>query len=164
MKIRILLMLLAAGIAGCAVRKNTQTIHPFSGESIGCSNFIIYQLSVDQKQYIAVKLDASSIEWQGSQAYTIGKADILSVQLRTFDGAVSQMLCNDVNLTTRPKKLSEEVAKEGVVEVMISREEIDKASNNRGYKASVVLKNVIFDSLRIDYLKIDNVYVGWLPG
>ena len=164
MKIKVSQLLLIAGIVGCAVTKNTQPLHPFLGESVGCSNFIIYKLSEDNKQYVSIKIDGSAVEWQESQAYAIGKADILSVHYRKFDSVIHQVLCNDIMPVRMPKRLVEEMAKEGEVEIIISEEEREKASNYQGYKVTVVLKDVIFDSLLIDYLRIDNVYVGWLPG
>lgn len=155
---------LIALIVSCSVTKSTKTLHPFSGDSIGCGNFIAYKLSEDNNEYVSVIVDVSSIELEDRQSYGIGKTEIVKVTRKKYEGAISASLCNDVMMADKPKELLEEVATEGIIELIVGEGEQEKAKKNEPYKATIILKNVVFESMTIDYLRLDNVNVGWLPG
>lgn len=138
-------------------------MHPFNGESTGCGNFIVYKLSDDSKEYVSIVLNISSIDLQKMQAYSVGKADVVTVKRKKYNGSIAESLCNDV-AATKPTELLEEVAVDGIVEVYVDALEKEKAERNEPYKVTIVLKKVVFKTLTIDYLRIENVNVGWLPG
>ncbi|MEP1032996.1 hypothetical protein [Ekhidna sp.] len=151
-------------IASCSVSKSTKTMHPFSGDSVGCGNFIVYKLTEDNKEFVSIIVDVSSIELEARQSYGIGKSEIIKVTRKKYEGAINETLCNDVMIAKKPKELLEEVATDGVVDLIVSEVEQEKANNNEPYKATIILKNVVFESISIDYLRLDNINVGWLPG
>ncbi|MEO9869257.1 hypothetical protein [Ekhidna sp.] len=160
---KILFLALFIIISACSVTKSTKSSHQFTGGSVGCGNFIVYKLSEDNTEYVSVAVNARSIDVESDQAYAIGKADIVEVKRKKYAGKVDASLCNDV-MIDMPKEELEEVATSGIVELKLSKEELEKAKNKRPYRATVILKNVIFGSLTIDYLYLENIYVGWLPG
>lgn len=155
--------LLTGLLAACAVNKSTKTLHDFTGSSIGCGNFIVYKLTKSNDEFISIKIDVSAIELEKMQAYGVGKTDFVNVVRRKYAGAVNSTLCNDV-MTPKPELLLEEIGNSGIVELRISDTELEKANNNDGYHATLILKNIVFETQVIDYLQIENVYVGWLPG
>lgn len=157
-------LLLILVIASCSVSKSTKTIHPFSGDSIGCGNFIVYKLSEDNTEFVSVIVDISSIELEPRQAYGIGKTEVVKVERKKYSSAINSSLCNDVVMVKKPKVILEELASEGTVELIVSEIERKKAKKNEPYKATVVLKNVVFGTVSIDYLRLENINVGWLPG
>ena len=138
-------------------------MHPYSGDAIGCGNFIIYQLTEDNQEYVSIKVDINSIAIQSMQSYALGKAQVVSVSRKKFEGVINQALCNDV-IVEKPRKVLEEEARDGIVEVFLTESEIEKASNREPYIVTVVLKKVSFETMSIDYLRIENINVGWLPG
>ncbi|WP_370087291.1 hypothetical protein [Ekhidna sp.] len=158
-----LFLILVVLVSACAVNKGTKTIHPYNGGSVGCGNFIVYKLTDDNTEYVSVVLDASSIELEQTQAYAIGIADVVKVTRKKYAGSIASSLCNDV-MADKPEELLEEIASEGIVEVRVSEVEIKKAEKKEAYKATIILKNVVFDGVVIDYLRLEDVTVGWLPG
>ncbi|WP_436516852.1 hypothetical protein [Ekhidna sp. To15] len=157
-------LLLILIIASCSVSKSTKTMHPFSGESVGCGNFIIYKLAEDNKEYVSVVVDVSTIELEPRQSYGIGKSEVVKVTRKKYDSEISTTLCNDVMPNKRPKELLEELASDGTVELVISPIELEKAKKDEPYKATVILRKVVFETVSIDYLRLENINVGWLPG
>lgn len=149
--------------AGCAVNKGTKSIHAFKGDAIGCGDFIVYKLSNDNKEYVSIAFNAKNVELQDFQAYGVGKTDIMEVKRRKYKEPISASICNDV-MVDKPELIIEESPKQGVVEILIPEEEREKAKKNQGYKVTIVLKKILFENSAIDYLRIEDVYVGWLPG
>lgn len=149
---------------GCSVTKSTKTIHPFNGDSVGCGNFIVYKLTEDNQAYVSVIVDVSSIELEERQAYGIGKTPLVNVAYKKFDSKIDQTLCTDIRFDKKPGLLVDEIAEEGLIELLVSDIELEKAKNDEPYKATVILKNVRFESLSIDYLRFEKINVGWLPG
>ncbi|MEO9485064.1 MAG: hypothetical protein ABJG47_16510 [Ekhidna sp.] len=160
---KIVTLLLAVILIGCSVTKTTNNIHPFSGDSMGCGNFIVYQLSEDNSEYVSIVVDVSSIDLEEMQVYNVSKADVVRVTRKKYASAVNASLCNDV-MMDKPKELLEEIASEGVVEVFVTNYQLEKAENKEPYNVTIVLKKVIFETISIDYLRIENINVGWLPG
>ena len=160
---KIILPILILFATACSVTKPTQLMHPYSGNAIGCGNFIIYQLTEDNQEYVSIKVDINSIAVQSMQSYALGKAQVVSVTRKKFDGMINQALCNDV-MVDKPRKLLEEEAQDGILEVFLTESEIEKASNREPFIVTVVIKKVSFETMSIDYLRIENVNVGWLPG
>lgn len=138
-------------------------MHPFSGGSIGCGDFIAYKLSEDNSEYVSIIVDISMIELEQMQAYAIGKADVVQVTRKKFDGSIGESLCNDV-MSDKPKELLSEVATQGVIELHVSEGEREKQKKDEPYKVTLILKKVVFSTMTIDYLRLENVNVGWLPG
>jgi len=138
-------------------------MHPFKGGAVGCGDFIIYKLTEDNNGYVSIIFDMSVIELQAMQAYAIGKTDILNITRKTFDGPIHAALCNDV-MGERPNELLSENAISGVFELRVS--EIQRKNKERGepYRVTVILKNIAFSTMTIDYLRLEDVTVGWLPG
>lgn len=160
---RFFTVILIGLLSSCAVNKSTKTMHPYSGGSVGCGNFIVYKLTEDNTEFVSVVLDVNSIELEPSQAYAIGKADVVKVTRKKYAGAIGATLCNDV-MVEKPRELLEEIAREGIVEIRVSEDERKKAEKKEAYKATVILKNVVFETMTIDYLRLENINVGWLPG
>lgn len=150
-------------ISGCAVNKGTKSIHSFTGDSIGCGNFIVYKLSGDNKEYISVAFNAQNVEFDDFQAYGVAKTDIMEVKRRKYKEPISASLCNDV-MADKPQLLLEESPKQGIVEIIVSDDDLEKAKKRQGYRVTIVLKKMLFENAAIDYLRIEDVYVGWLPG
>ncbi len=148
---------------GCAVNKGTKSIHVFKGDSIGCGDFIVYKLSEDNREYVSIAFNAKNVKLRDFQAYGVGKTDILEVKRRKYRESISASICNDV-MVDKPELILDESPSEGVIEILISEEERKKASQNKGYNVTIVLKKVLFENSAIDYLRIENVFVGWLPG
>lgn len=157
-------LLLIFLISSCSVSKSIKTIHPYSGNSIGCGNFIIYKLAENNSEYVSVVVDISSIELEPKQSYGIGKSEVIKVTRKKYEGDISTTLCNDVMPEKRPKEILEEIASEGIVELLVNEAELEKANKNEPYKATVILRNVVFETVSIDYLRLENINVGWLPG
>ena len=150
-------------LSGCAVTKGTKSLHSFDGDSLGCGDFIVYKLTKDNKEYISVAFSAKNVELREFQAYGIGKTDIMQVKRRKYKEPIIASLCNDV-MEQKPELLVEESPIQGTVEIIVSAEEREKAKKNQEYRVTVVFKKVIFEDSAIDYLRIEDVYVGWLPG
>ena len=148
---------------GCLVTKSTKSIHPYSGDSVGCGNFIIYKLSEDNNEYVSVVVDVSSVELHELQVYSLGKADVVKVTRKKYATPINASLCNDV-IMDKPKELLKEIAMEGAVEVVVSEYNLEKAEKKEPYAVTIILKKVIFETMLIDYLRIENINVGWLPG
>ncbi|MEM7297770.1 MAG: hypothetical protein AAF391_05835 [Bacteroidota bacterium] len=161
MKLYSLIILILA--ASCSVTKSTNSLHSYTGDAIGCGNFIVYKLSEDKKEYLSIAFNASTIEWEDVQAYAVDKTDILEIKRKKYDGPIDAVLCNDV-MAEKPSELLEEIAIDGSVEIYLSELEREKAKRKEGYKVTLVLRKVVFDGVAVDYLKFENVYVGWLPG
>ena len=87
----------------------------------------------------------------------------MDVKKRTYDGAIDKVLCSDEGVTP-PALLKEERPVSGIVELRIKEAEKVKSENGEAYLISMVLKRVRFAESTIDYLLIENVRVGWLPG
>lgn len=156
-----LVLTLLLMIASCSVSKKTSTINPFQGDTVGCGNFIVFRLSEDGKQYISVSVNANEVEFEDSFALVDAKA--VEVKWKKFAGDIRSAICNDV-MGDKPSQLNDQVAKSGAVSIKINDEERRKKENNEAYKVTVVLKELIFEDLTVDYLQIENVVVGWLPG
>lgn len=148
---------------GCSVTKSTKNIHPFSGNSVGCGNFIIYKLSEDNNEYVSVVVDVSSIELKETQIYSVGRAAVVNVTRKKYASSIDASLCNDV-LMDKPRELLKEIAMEGTVEVIVTDYQLEKAEKKEPYEVTVILKKVVFETMSIDYLRIENINVGWLPG
>lgn len=147
----------------CAVTQNTRSMHPYEGDSIGCGDFIIYKLTDDNSEYVSVIIDMSAIELENMQAYVIGKAEVVKVSRKKFTGPINASLCNDV-MSQKPDELLEEIASDGIVELHVSDgQQLEKKKGNP-YTVTVILKKVVFPGMTIDYLRLENVNVGWLPG
>ena len=147
----------------CAVNTGTKTIHPYSGGSTACGNFVVYKLTEDETEFVSLKVDMSSIDLVKTQTYGIGKAEVVSVFRKKYASSVSASLCNDV-MIDKPELLLEEAASNGLVELSLTAENLKKAKNKQPYHVTVIFKDVIFESMVIDYLQLDNVIVGFLPG
>ena len=157
------LTLLLLVVVGCTVNKGTSTIHPYSGNSVACGNFVVYKLTEDETGFVSLIVNASSINFEKTQIYAIEKAEAVKVDRKKYEGSIGSSICNDV-LVDLPKVLLEESAREGLVEITLNDENLEKARNKQPYRVTITLKNVIFESMAIDYLLFENVYVGWLPG
>lgn len=138
-------------------------MHPYSGDSVGCGDFIVYKLTNDNKEYISVVIDMSAIELEERQSYAIAKAEIVNVNRKKFDGLIHTSLCNDV-LVEKPEELLSESANEGVVELIVSELQREKKEKGEPYMVTIILKKVVFETMTIDYLRLGNIKVGWLPG
>ena len=160
---KILFSILILISLGCSVRIKTKEIHPYIGDSVGCGSFIIYKLSADDTEYLSVIIDATFIEWENKQTYSIAKANVVYVSRKKYEKSIAASLCNDV-MVEKPKLLLTEDATEGISELIISDENIEKAKKNQAYQVSVVLKNISFETLFLDYLYLEKITVGWLPG
>ena len=157
------IVLLTLLVGGCTVNKNTSTMHPFTGHEIGCGNFIVFKLSEDNTEYVSVAFNASEVEWEDFQGYSLEKAQIAKVERKKYRSPIHTTLCNDV-MTDRPEQLLSDVAISGTLEILANDIEREKAKEDQGYRVTIILKDVFFENSSIDYLRIDNVYVGWLPG
>ncbi len=145
----------------CSVSKQTSSLNLFQGESAGCGNFIVYKLSTDGIQYISVSVNANEIEFEDSYAQV--DAQDIEVRWKKFSGDISASICNDV-IVDRPELLINQVAKTGSITITVIDSEQEKKENDQPYKVTVVLKNIVFENLTVDYLQLENVVVGWLPG
>lgn len=143
--------------------KSTNSVNPFDGDVVGCGNFIVYKLSENDQEFISIALHASSVELRSNQSYGVGKSEALEIKWKKFDGDVSPTLCNDV-AGVRPTKTLERAAKSGVLNVRIDKISLEKSKTGAPYKVTLVLKNVVFDGLVVDYLEIQDAQVGWIPG
>ncbi|MEQ9466633.1 MAG: hypothetical protein RLN88_04425 [Ekhidna sp.] len=161
--LRFIILIAAISFSACSVTKSTQSMHPFDGGSVGCGNFIVYKLSGDNQEYVSVVLDVTSIELQKMQAYSVDKAEVVKVKRKKYDGPINASLCNDV-MMQKPNELLEEVAIDGIVEVYVDLLEKEKAEKKEPYKVTIVLKKIVFETMTIDYLRLENINVGWLPG
>ncbi len=150
-------------LVGCSVTRTSKPIHPYQGNSIGCGNFIVYKLTEDNTGYVSIAFNTKSVELEKFQAYGVGKTDILEIKKKQYKGSISASICNDV-MIEKPDLILEESPRQGVLEIIIAEDELEKAKNNKGYKVTIVLKKVLFEKSIIDYLRIEDVYVGWLPG
>lgn len=156
-------LLLVALVVSCSVTKNTQSMHPYKGDEVACGNFIAYKLTQGNDEYISISFNASTVEYVESQIYAIGKTDIVEVSRKKFNGDISAALCNDV-MMDQPSEVSSETATSGTIEVIVSEAERRKAESKQGYRVTIVLKEVKFSEVTVDYLRLENIYVGWLPG
>lgn len=145
------------------MKSQSENTHPFTGEKVGCGNFIIYQLSEDESQYLSISFKIQDVELKSSQTYHVGKAEIVEVKQRKYTGPIGDLICNDI-AAQRPELLEEEIATEGLVEIVIDETNLKKAKENQPYKVTVVAKKLNFKSSSIEYLNISDVMVGWLPG
>lgn len=145
----------------CTVSKQTGTLSQFKGESVGCGNFIVHKLSEDGGQYISISVNANEVEFQDS--YALVEAQYIEVRWRKFDGNISSFICSDIT-GDRPTLQIDQVAKTGSVSIKVSDAELKKKEREEAYNVTVILKDVVFDGLIIDYLQLKNVEVGWLPG
>lgn len=151
-------------LAGCTVRQTISTINPFSnGDQVGCGNFIIYKLSQDGKEYVSVALNATGLELAEIQTFYIGRDDLLEVKWKKFESDVRKMLCNDV-LGRRPETISDWLAQSGSVTLKLSGQDLEKSKRREAFNVSLILKKVAFEGTSVDYLSIENVTIGWIPG
>jgi len=148
-------------VVGCTVSKKTTAINPFQGDSAGCGNFIVYQLSEDGTQYISVSLNANEVKFEDS--YALVDAESIEVIWRKFDGDIRRSICNDV-IVEKPNQLIDQKARSGEISIKVSDIELKKKENEEAYRVTLILDDLIFNGLFIDYLTIENVVVGWLPG
>lgn len=138
-------------------------MHSYTGAEVGCGNFIVYKLTLDNKEFVSIAFNSATVQWVDSQSFAVGKADVLEIKRKVYAGEIHQSLCNDI-MMEKPEKLIEEVATSGIVEVLTSENERAKANKKEPYKVTIILKNVTFSEITIDYLRIENIHVGWLPG
>ena len=64
----------------------------------------------------------------------------------------------------RPEELLTEVAEGGIVELHVNETQRQKKEKGEPYTVTVVLKKVVFETMSIDYLRLEDVNLGWLPG
>lgn len=145
----------------CSVSKQTGAINPFQGERVGCGNFIVYKLSEDGSQYISISVNANEVEFKDS--YALVEAESIEVRWRKFDGNISSFICSDIS-GDKPGLQINQIAKSGSISIKVSDEELKKKEKEEAYKVTLILKDIIFDGLTIDYLHLENIQVGWLPG
>lgn len=150
-------------LSACAVNKNTKSTNPYTGDTVGCGDFIVYKLNEDNSGFVSIVIDAGSIDLESSQSYGIGKADIVKVSRKKYNGSIAASLCNDV-MMDKPEEVLDEIATSGVIELLVKESEIEKAKKKEAYKVTVILRNVGFSDTTIDYIRLDDVTVGWLPG
>jgi hypothetical protein len=91
-------------------------VTPFDGDSIGCGNFSIYQLSEDGTKYLQINMDVSKLDLSESQEYFVG--DSLEIKWREFNADVRQAICNDVAYK-KSKPEVEKLANSGIINLMI---------------------------------------------
>lgn len=138
-------------------------MHPFEGDRVGCGDFIVYKLTNNNQEYVSVVVDMSAIELEDFQAYAIGKADVVNVTRKKFGGPIHTALCNDV-MGERPEELLAETATSGIVELRVNETQRKNKEKGEPYTVTLVLKKVVFETMTIDYLRLEDVNVGWLPG
>ncbi|MEP1097530.1 MAG: hypothetical protein ABJG78_20605 [Cyclobacteriaceae bacterium] len=148
-------------IVGCSVSKKTSAVNPFQGDTVGCGNFIVYRFSEDGDQYISVSFNANEVEFEDS--FERINAQYIEVKWEKFAGDMRSAICNDV-MGEKPNQLMDQIAKSGSVSIRVNEAEQKKKENNEAYKVTVTLKDLVFENLSVDYLQIENVVVGWLPG
>ena len=148
---------------GCGPTKNSKgdQAKVFDGPILSCGDAFVFQLYATKDAYLLVTLDMSQIQDENSQI-RVNDASV-KVMLVRFDGDVSNVPCNDV-IDDPPKKLSEQVAKRGLVQVIISADEIEKKKKGQGYRISIKAADIGFDNGRLYHFEVNDVYVGWLPG
>ena len=146
----------------CTASKNNvgSQIKVFSGPVISCGSASIFQLNEEKDSYILVKLDMAEIN--ASSKIKIGDPGI-EVRLVKFDGDVSNAPCNDVMYDT-PKKLNEQLANSGILELIIPPEELEKKRSGSGYRIDVMSTNLTFNDGSVFEVSVKNAFVGWLPG
>lgn len=157
------ILFLSILLSACAVSKKTNTTHSFVGDQVGCGNFMVYKLSEDNREYLSISFKADQVEYKNKQSFGVDKADFLEVRWKKFGGEIHQSLCNDV-IGRHPSTISDEVALSGLVDISLSEGQVENANNESPYIVTIVLRNIEFESSSIDYLRIENVNVGWLPG
>lgn len=155
-------MLLLILFSACAVNKASTTSHPFVGGQVGCGNFTIYKLSEDNTELISISLKANGLDLRESQAYSVEKSAI-EVKRKKYANAIDASLCNDI-MSEMPKLVSELIATDGLVEVRVTKENLEKYNANDAYRVTLIIKDLVFPDSKIDYLQIENVVVGWMPG
>ena len=160
---RLFILSIAILLSACAVNKSTKTMHPYEGGMVGCGDFIIYKLANDNQEYVSIVVDMSAIELEDLQAYAIGKADVVNVTRKKFNGPIHAALCNDV-MGERPEELLSEIATSGIVELRVNETQRKNKEKGEPYTVTLVLKKVVFETMSIDYLRLEDVNVGWLPG
>lgn len=157
------ILLIVVLVSACTVNKSTKSMHPYEGDVVGCGDFIVYKLTEDNEEYISIVVDLSSIVLEERQAYAIGKADVVNVTRKKFNGPIHAALCNDV-MGERPEEVLTESADGGIVELIVGKLQQEKKEKGEPYTITLVLKNVTFETATVDYLRLDDVNVGWLPG
>ncbi len=150
-------------IASCTVSKTTSPLHPFRGGQLGCGNFVVYKLTEDEKAYISVSYVASAYQFKETQSFEISVGGGVKVRWKKFEESIRSSLCNDVR-TVNLRPTLDQTAESGSVEVRIDQNSLSMAEDDKPYEVTLVLKNIVFDGLVVDYLQIENVTVGWMPG
>ena len=148
---------------GCGPTKNSNgdQAEVFDGPVLSCGDAFVFQLNATKDAYLLVTLDMSRIQDENSQIKVNDTR--VKVMLVRFDGDVSNVPCNDV-IDDPPKKLSEQVAKRGLIQVIISADEIENKKKGQGYRISIKAADIGFDNDRLYHFEVKDVYVGWLPG
>lgn len=150
-------------LSSCVTTKTNSLKHPFDGDQLGCGSFIAFKLSADKRQVVSVAVNMTGIDVEPSQNFRIGDTDVVEVKWKVYDGDIGPSLCNDL-IGQQPDLLEERIADGGLLEILVGEEEIKKQQRREPYKVTLVIRRATFDELRIDYLKVEALLVGWLPG
>ena len=149
-------------LCSCVTNRNLSS-HPYSGSTIGCGSFTVYKLTQMNKGFLSVRYTGDYESLSQESSIDLSKTQLFTVQNKFYDGSIKELLCNDV-LINPPIELSNEEAIAGELSISMTKEDFQSMKSGRPYEISVRLKNIQFESGVIEYIELENVLVGWLPG
>lgn len=136
-----------------------KSVNRFTGTQAGCGHMIVYKLTENNTEYISMALNTKGLKLTNSQTYWIGKEDFLEVKWKVFNRDIQNSICNE-GLDRRPRPSINLAATSGIVKIQVSDEDLIKSRRKESYIVTVELRNIVFEGLTVDYLRLENVQVG----
>jgi len=143
-------------------------------KSGGCGNIVVYKINESETEGISVEADKDKVNLSTKpKTFDIATTAGLVVQIFLGENLRESMkatsFCNDFVSPIVPEP-AVWTAKTGRATINISKSNDSAPVWERGYTATVKLKNVRFydesgvNSVVLDELIFENISVGWLPG
>ena len=162
-------------LVGCSKITDNNILPPdmssyFSSASLGCSNFVAYKYDSTHTQYLVIQGNGDSLQIDTIlKTYTISGNNILNIFIDKYTNPNQTCLpyCSDVICANDTSGLpTKYIAINGTIEIKSTA--IQHGTTSSYYYISLNLKGVILqnrnDKIYLKEIKLDSVFVGWLPG
>lgn len=155
---------------GCSPAVVTPDALLFTGDSGGCGNFHVYRFNTNRTIAISLYVDQKALAiGEGHSNVEIDQnQNGLQLEIVQFAQPAGSYFCDDVD--GDPFPIATWVAVTGEIEIGIAYIAPPAAFANATHRVAVVMKNIKVKNSKTGQLaelsdvRIEDVWVGWLPG
>ena len=159
----------------CAINENVENDQletlTFTGQTVGCSDFIVAKLLDDDNENITLSiigLGREDLNLTATETMFNLPVSNLTIQVSEWDQSAANYFCSDtIDPNNYPQRITIWSAVSGTAKVLVTNVIVGTVWTD--YKIAIVLEDVIIKNgngtqKRITDLTIINLPVGWLPG